>query len=119
MLKRVIFKNLTNFTYVRSPEEAIGFYLAYLLLYLIMGGIGGTISGLLFGADFYSALRIGAFLALIETLILCYFLLSSKKLYRSYADILIAIISLGFTAYGGGILGLIPLAYLTTRKKIK
>ncbi|HVA96577.1 MAG TPA: hypothetical protein VND99_02895 [Candidatus Acidoferrales bacterium] len=110
-----MFKHLADLGYTRNVKEAIGFYLAYLLLLLIAGAVAGFLFG---GVDsvnsFYAGVNIGTIVAVIACLILTYMIFMSKKRTKSFASLLLTLVA-GFLAMiGGGILGLLIPAYLTT-----
>lgn len=113
-----MFKNLTDFSYKRSGKEAIGFYIGYLVLIILVGALFGVILGLFFGdRSFEIGLRIGNLFAILVTIILSFVILSKKNLMNNFGLILVAVLS-GLLAFlGGGLLGLIPAAYLSTKKK--
>ena len=111
-----MFKNLTDFSYKRSTKEAVGFYLAYLFLIVILGALLGGIIGLLIGQEGIDVgTRFGSILAILTCLGISFAILSKKNLLKNFGLILVALLS-GILAFaGGGILGLIPVAYLSSR----
>jgi hypothetical protein len=113
-----MFKNLLNFSYKRSGVEAVGFYLAYFLLILLVAFLFGGLCGVIF-PDHAAVIgyRIGVVLAVCLCLYLSFLILVKKSLLNHYGYLLLAILSGILAVFGGGILGLIPVAFLTTRKK--
>jgi len=111
-----MFKNLTDFSHKRSGKEAFGFYLAYLVLIMLLGGLLGGIMGLVMGGgSFELGLRLGNLTAVLVVLGLSFAVLAKKNLMGNFGMILVAVVS-GLLAFlGGGLLGLIPTAYLTTK----
>ena len=111
-----MFKNLTDFSYKRTGKEALGFYIGYLVLIVVVGAILGGILGLVLGEEsFEIGLRVGNILAILATLGLSFLILSKKKMMNNFGMILLALLS-GLLAFvGGGLLGLIPTAYFTTK----
>jgi len=111
-----MFKNLTDFSYKRSGKEALGFYVGYLILIVVVGAIFGGILGLALGEEsFEIGLRVGNIIAILASLVLSFLILSKKKQMNNFGMILLALLS-GLLAFiGGGLLGLIPSAYLTTK----
>ena len=111
-----MFKNLTDFSYKRTRKEALGFYLSYLLLIIIVGGLIGALAGLVIGeGSFEIGLRFGNIVAILTVLGLSFAILKKKNLLNNFGYILLALVS-GILAFlGGGLLGLIPAAYLTTK----
>ena len=111
-----MFTHLTDFKYVRKTKEAIGFYLAYLLLYTVIGSVVGLWFGGIFGGGFNGGARAGTYSSILTTLVLLYLVLKNKKLYKHFIYLLISILTIGLSYFGGGLLVLIPIAFLTTRK---
>ncbi len=113
-----MFSELTNFGYKRTGKQAFGFYLAYLFLLMIIGGI---LAFLLVPSDvstdseaFAAGAQVGARFVPIAVIILSVLVLNAKKSLTEFKNILLVVLS-GFLAIlGGGLLGLIPVAYLTT-----
>ena len=117
-----VFNQLTNFAYQRNWKEAVGFYVAYLLLMIIVGAVLGGVGGNLFvspasdfSMGFNFGVRIGTVAAIVLTLVLCFLVLKKKNLLNHFGFIILAILSGLLAVLGGGILGLIPVAYLTTK----
>jgi RsiW-degrading membrane proteinase PrsW (M82 family) len=114
-----MFRRLTDFSYKRTDKEALGFYLAYLLVIIIVSAILTSLFG---GADtFYpnTRIRIGTSVAIACSLLLSFFVLSHKKLNDSFGFILLSLLSGLIATFGGGLLGLIIPAVLTTKDKKK
>jgi len=112
-----MFKNLTDFAYKRNRKEALGFYLGYLILIVVVGALAGALFGLASGQEnFELGLRIGNIIGILASLGLSFAVLSKKGLMNNFGLLLLALLS-GLLAFiGGGLLGLIPAAYLTTKK---
>lgn len=113
-----MFKNLTKFEYKRSTKEAVGFYLAYLLLTILIGGLMGGLVGVVSGGGgFELGLRVGQTVAVLVTMGLAVMILKNKGILNKFGNIMLVVLT-GFLAFfGGGLLGLIPAAYLTTKGK--
>ena len=109
-----MFKDLTNFAKKRTGWEAFGFYLAYLLLIIVVALLLGAMVALL---DFNTgvAFRAGNIFAIAICLTLAFMVLKQKNLASNFGFILLALLSGVLAFIGGGILGLIPVAFLTTR----
>lgn len=101
--------------------EAIGFYLAYLLLGIILGGIIGGISGALFAkedtfqAGFEIGSKVGVVVSVTYCLVISYMVLKNKNLLSNFLYLLLGLASGVLATFGGGLLGLLPTAFLTTR----
>ena len=112
-----MFKNLLDFGYKRTWLQAVGFYLAYFLLIIIIGFLAGALMGLIFSGGSVSAMgvQIGNILAIVICLALSFTILYKKNQHKNFGLVLLALLS-GILAFlGGGLLGLIPAAFLTTR----
>ena len=111
-----MFKKLTEFSYKRTALEAVGFYLAWLVLLLLTGALAGVFIGSAVPPEkalSYSLIA-GQTLAFVMCPTLSGLILAQKKLY-SFGYILLVILT-GFVALLGAVCGLIPAAFLTTRK---
>ncbi len=118
-----MFKNLADFGFNRSTSQAVGFYFAYLLLLMLLAGLS---AGILLSSDamtaeegFQEGTVIGTKLAPIAVLVVAGLVLRGKNLYRDYKYILLTVLAGLVSILGGAILGLIPVAYMTTRPKMK
>ena len=111
-----MFKNLTNFGYQRDMKEALGFYIAYLILLMLVSGVSAGILGLAAGHGSFSfGLQVGAVVAVIISLAISFWVLKEKKLLSNFFLIILALLSGLLALFIGGLGGLIPAAYLTTR----
>lgn len=113
-----MFKHLTDFAYKRNVKEAIGFYLAFLFLIILLAGLLAGLIGLLAGQEesFKLGLRIGNIVAIVVIIGISILILKNKNLLGDFGYIILILLS-GLLAYfGGGLLGLIPIAFLTTRE---
>ena len=113
-----MFKDLFLLEKVRTKKEAVGFYLAYLLLLALVAGLVSFFVGdpkAPFDEGFQSGQIIGAYFSIIACLILSLFVLYKKKQLNSFGLILIAVLSGIGAIFLGGLLGLVFVAYLTTK----
>lgn len=111
-----MFKNLTSFAYKRNTKEAIGFYIGYLVLIFILAYLIGASVGVVspsFNSQY--GFQMGNIVAIITTLMLSFLILSKKRLLNNFSYLLLALLSGVLAVYGGGLLGLIPTAYLSTK----
>ena len=107
-----MFKNLEDFGAVRSTLQAFGFYIAYLGLYLIVGALSGVLVSVVSGSpDTAIISRIAGPLVVIMTGLICYLIISKKKLGFMYW--ILALLACGLSIIGGGILGLLIPAFMT------
>lgn len=110
-----MFKNLLSFETQRTALQALGFYIAYLIVTMLMGGIISGATGIATNnGSFEFGARIGAVLAIIICLTLSITVVAKKKQLKSFVYLLCIILSGGLALFLGGIGGLIPTAYLTT-----
>lgn len=111
-----MFKKLTDFGYKRTTKQAIGFYIAYLILIALAGGLIGGLYGLVSGNDSYeTGMSIGIIIGTIICLGISIAIIKKKKKMNDFKLILIAVLSGVLALLGGGVVGLIPAAYLSTR----
>jgi hypothetical protein len=115
-----MFKKLTDFSYVRTGKEAFGFYLGYLLFILILSAVVSSIfMGVGFIAPehgFRSGMRLGTTVAIACSVALSLLVVSHKKLTGSFGYILLSLVAGLLASIGGGLLGLIIPAVITTKK---
>jgi hypothetical protein len=111
-----MFRRLTDFGHERSLTQAVGFYLVYLVLGIALGALLGGLAGLMFkDFGFDAGLMIGAALAVVSCPLLSFAILRAKGLLSNVMLLLVAVLSVAGAAVGGLILGLIFVAFLTTR----
>ena len=113
-----MFKDLFLLEKVRTKKEAVGFYLAYLLLMALVSGLVATFLGdptASFDEGFQDGQIVGIYFSSIACLILSLFVLYKKKQLNSFGLILIAVLSGIGAIFLGGLLGLVFVAYLTTK----
>ena len=108
-----MFKDLLFFEKVRTKKEALGFYLAYLLLIILLSSLRGFFSPT---GSSEEAFQRGAFGAVISCLVLSFLVLYKKKLLNQFGLLLIAVLSGVAAIFGGALIGLPFVAYLTTRE---
>ena len=111
-----MFKDLLLFEKERTPQEALGFYLAYFLLLLLSGLLLGFFLGIIFSLEFEASYSVGWAIAVISCLALSFIILYKKKRLQDFGLVLIGILSGICAILLGGLLGLVPTAYLTTVK---
>jgi drug/metabolite transporter (DMT)-like permease len=114
-----MFQHLTDFAYQRTKKQALGFYIAYLALIIAIGGLLGIFiqatspSQKDMSVTLYSA---GSLLAILASFLLALTVAVSKRIYTQVFVVLMIILSGVLASMAGGMLGLIPVAYLTTRE---
>ena len=108
-----MFDDLFTLEKQRTTEQAIGFYLAYLLFTILVAAI--IIGGLIM-QDIEGSVLIGLRAAAIFCLALSFLILYKRNQFN--LPMVSIALSSGLAAMVlGSLLGLVPVAYLTTRKK--
>jgi hypothetical protein len=118
-----MFKKLTEFGHTRTKKEAFGFYLAYLLFNILFSGLMGGVVRLFmpeepFESAFQAGIKHGALSAIVLSLVLVVLVLRAKKFFGDFKYILLIPVTGLFSFFGGSLLGLIPIAYLTTCQQV-
>lgn len=111
----IMFKKLMDFSYERTPLEAVGFYLAYFGLGLLIGSLMGGILGLL-SFSVKVIVSLGILSAVVLSLTVSFLILHKKKLLNNFSYIMLAVLSGLLALVAGALGGMIPVAFLTTRK---
>ena len=121
-----MFTHLTDFKFRRTTKQAVGFYIVYLMGTVLLAGLISYIymsmSGQSFSPEdesFSAGARVGSKVVMVIVLILSILILNAKKLTHNSRSIIIVLIAVAFTFVGGGLLGFIPVAYLTTLESLK
>ena len=115
-----MFRRLTDFGHQRTLVEAIGFYLAYLLLGILLGAVLGAVAGLVTGnVGFEGGLAIGATVAIGICPVMAFIILGAKGLLGHLGYVAVAVLSVVGAALGGLLLGLVFVAFLTTRPSVR
>jgi hypothetical protein len=113
-----MFNKLMDLSYERSLLEAVVFYVIYFILFLLLVMLLGAVAGILFGAGYEDGVKLGWVFAIVACPVLSVAVLVQKKQMGSIFYVFIAILS-GFCAlFVGSLLGLVPVAFLTTRKAL-
>lgn len=98
---------------VRTWKQAIGFYIAYLCVYLLVGAITGVAVAVSTGSsDTDMIYRVAGPLVVLMTATVCILMITKKNLGFMYW--ILGIVACGLSVLGGGILGLIIPAYIST-----
>lgn len=116
-----MFSNLFNFGYERSGIQAVGFYIAYLILFMLVGVIATLANIYLFPhadiqASNLAAVKIGKAISLIGSTYLCMVIARKKGFMIHYKTFFLMLLSGVLATFIGAIGGLIPAAYLSTSK---
>ena len=118
-----MFRRLTDLGYQRSLVEAIGFYLVYLILGIVVAAALGAVAGPLAvasgGSDFDGGMLVGTIFAIIACPVLSFAVLVKKGLLGHVGYVLVAVLSVAGAAVAGLIVGLIFVAFLTTRPAVR
>ena len=116
-----MFEKLTDFAYTRSTKQAIGFYIVWLLVLIVISGslalsyeIVAADPGKTFAEGYAVGIRIGSIFAFIASAFFVVRVAMAKKRFSDSKMILYVLGTLVLVIIGGGLLGLIIPAYLTT-----
>jgi len=115
------FLRILDYKHVHTPLEAIAFYFLYLVMLVIVLTIfiGMTLSIFFPNQDpgFMTGVQIGSIFALIASVIIGYYIVTQKKLYKRNKLFYIALIVMGGLGYLWGLAAsLIVASYLLTLK---
>ena len=112
-----MFSRLGEPGYRRTPLEAVGFYLVYAVLFVVLAALAGAAVGLLDPPAAESGMSelVGNVVAVLCCLALAVSLLRVKGLIAHPVFLTIGALGPLLAVFGGALLGLIPLAFLTTR----
>ena len=114
-----MFRRLTDFGHQRTLVEAIGFYLAYLVLGIIIAAGLGALASLVTGnLTFEGGMTVGAAFAIGVCPVMAFIILGAKGLLSHLGYVAVAVLSVVGAAVGGLLLGLIFVAFLTTRPAV-
>ena len=115
-----MFRRLTDFGHQRTLVEAIGFYLAYLLLGIIVAAGLGFVAGFVTGDfSFEGGMTVGAAFAIGICPVMGFIILGAKGLLSHLGYVAVAVLSVVGAALGGLLLGLVFVAFLTTRPAVR
>ncbi len=113
--------NITDFTVKRDWGQAVIFYILYLLIVFVVAGIAGAVCGLVanqFGADLDASRKFSKLGGWVMAVILCptlSILISVAKKTGAGRGLLFVLGAFVLSVGGGGLLGLVIPAFLTTR----
>lgn len=111
------FHSLFDLGYKRSVRQAIAFYFTYFVGFLCMGFLIGFITSDVFGGSTQATYFVGAIAAVIACTGLAMSICVKKSILKSFKSVGLIILTLVSSVILGALLGLIPIAYLTTRDK--
>lgn len=108
--------NIRNLSYRRNSSEAVVFYLVYLLVGIVVSALGaGIITSIISNSDKEFFLKISSLIIVVFVFNLGFMLLGAKKMTEE-SKYVVTVVTASFLAYfGGGLLGLVLIAYLTTK----
>jgi hypothetical protein len=115
-----MFRELMNFSRQRTPLQALGWYLIFLLIGGVIGGLAGFLVGIgstSFTEGFQRGLPAGQLAVIPYHIILGILLLWNRP--KGAVNILLALGGVALSVLLGALGGLIPLAALTTRRSKK
>jgi hypothetical protein len=114
-----MFTNLFDFSFDRTAKQAIGFYITWLVIISVACGLVSAAASPLLGASnfqtgFSSGVKVGQSFSILADTVVAFWILKSKHSF-SFGNVVLAFLAGVLSILGGGLLGLIPAAYLTTR----
>ena len=111
-----MFDKVFELNFCRTPIQAIGFYITHFIFAFCIGiSIAIIVARILPNFSWDSGVTFGTIFASIYVFIIGIKIVSLKKLSSSYY--FLVIFSASLAIFGGALLGLIPTAFMTTRKK--
>ena len=114
-----MFRRLTDFGHQRTLVEAIGFYLVYFILGIVIAGLLGVVAAPLTGMPgFEGGMLVGTIFAIVACPVLSFAILYKKGLLRHVGYLLVALLSVAGAAVAGLLLGLVFVAFLSTRRAV-
>ena len=110
-----MFSNLMDLKFQRSVKQAFGFYIAYLFLIMLVGALLAGRYALVTGnSGFEVGAKVGNIVAVVFVLGITSTIVSQKKMLNF--TVLLSVVFSGVLAlFLGGLGGLIPAAYLSTK----
>jgi hypothetical protein len=114
----IMFDGLSNFGLKRTPLQAVGFYIAYLVVTIVVAGMfGGVVSlfsGQIDSLDFNA--QAGKYFEAGICAVLGFIVLKKKNRRGDYVSYSLVLLSVILAAIAGGVSGLVLIAYLTTKQ---
>jgi hypothetical protein len=118
--KRGMFQELMNFSYQRTPLQAVGWYLLYFLIGIIIGMVSGYVAGIAsttFAEGFSIGTKAGQLSAIPYHILLGTLLIWHRP--KEVGNILLVLGGVVLSVFLGALGGLIPLAVLSCRPVMK
>ena len=111
-----MFSYLMDLKFQRTGKQAVGFYLAYILLIGIAGALLGGLYSLIIGTPGYDVYgRIGHFVAVVAVIGLSASIVYKKNI-LTFKGVFLVLLSGILALFLGSLVGVIPTAYLSTIK---
>jgi hypothetical protein len=114
-----MFIKLFEFSFTRNTKQAIGFYIAWFVILAVASGLFSAavipfLGGTTFREGFSEGVKIGSSFVIIADTFFAFWIVKSKRSF-SVTNVALAFLAGALSIFGGAVLGLIPIAYLTTR----
>jgi hypothetical protein len=111
-----MFKKLTDLETKRTIVQAIGFYLAYLLIFTLIGAIIGGIAQFWFRnkVTIFDTIYIAFVSQIVLCLILSFLVIYEKGRFNHFGLLFIVLVSIFSLVFMNAFGGLIPIAIMTT-----
>lgn len=118
-----MFKKLIDLSFQRTRLQAVGFYVAHVVLIALIGSLMAGIFGKFSSASnfqegFQLGVKVGSIVAFILSITFSFSVVRAKNIF-SYGTILLIVLSGILSLFLGAVGGLLPTAYLTTRESKK
>jgi hypothetical protein len=110
-----VFNKIAEFSYKRTTQQAIGFYIAWFLIGLALAFVIGAFLGGI-GVAQTQIFMVGQAIALIGAPILTYLVAQGRGVLGSTKSVVLIVLSVIFAYIGGFLLSLPIAAYLTTQE---
>ncbi len=112
----MLFNHVFNYSRKRNIKQAFVFYFTHIILLVMIAFVFEFLRGLAPKQAYegWSQDSVGTSIAMFFSLLIFFLILFKKKQWRNMRYIVLIIVSGSLTYLGGGILGLIPVAYMST-----
>lgn len=107
-----MFSNLLNLEIKRNLKQAIGFYIAYLILAILLGVVLAFISDP--EMSFEEGVEFGQWFVVLFSITFSFLIFYKKNSIQSFKSIVIILLVAVCAIFGGALLAMIPISYITT-----
>ncbi len=107
-----MFSNLLNLEIKRNLKQAIGFYIAYLIFVLLLITVVGFVTDP--SRSFEAGVEFGQRFVVLIAITLSFLIFYKKNSVQSFKSIAIILLVAVCAIFGGALLAMIPISYITT-----